>query len=258
MTQSDAWSRAAEHYATRFINPYREDVKNPLPEALRRIPRTRGKVVADLGCGMGPLLPSLARRFQQVHAVDFAPGMLERARAACTRLTNVQFHARPLTDLTPLHGTLDVAIAANSLVMPDVRDADRALEQIRICLKPGGWLLGIVPAMDSVHYLTMLLLDRALASGKPMDSARKNAAHLADHADYDFAFSQCALDGLQQHFWHPFELRYRLEKAAYKHVRLAKVELSWEEFTWSEDVMQQPPPWDWYFSCRTSLAAPRS
>ncbi len=64
------------------------------------------------------------------------------------------------------------------------------MREIRRCLKPGGYFLGILPAMDAVHYYTMLLLDRALAAGKPPAAARKNAALHGEHAHFDFAFGQ--------------------------------------------------------------------
>ena len=55
-------------------------------------------MAADLGCGIGPLLPWLAGHFGHVHAVDFAEGMLSRARERCAGLANVTFHQRRLND----------------------------------------------------------------------------------------------------------------------------------------------------------------
>jgi SAM-dependent methyltransferase len=245
--QAHYWSQAAESYEQEFVDPYRADVRSPLQQALDRIPDRSTKVAADLGCGIGPLLPVLAAQFRHVYAVDFAEGMLARARERCRGLTNVEFLTRPLTDLSPLAGRVDVAVAVNSLVMPAIPDLEASLRQIRLCLRPGGTLLGIVPAMDAVHYYTMLLLDRALAQGLPLEAARKNAAHHNDHALYDFAFGQFCYRGLEQHFWQPFEVRYRLRRAGFRRVRLARVLLAWEQFACGPELRDQTPPWDWFF-----------
>jgi SAM-dependent methyltransferase len=218
-----------------------------LAEALRRLAEPGGKTVADLGCGIGPLLPFLAEHFQRVFAIDFADGMLERARQRCRDLRNVEFFHLPLTDLASLAQRIDVAVAINSLVMPDVTELERSLRQIHRLLRPGGVFLGIVPAMDAVHYYTMLLVDRALADGKPIEAARKNAAHHAEHGTYDFAFGQFRFEGLEQHFWQPFEVRYRLRRAGFHRIQLARVLLSWEQFGYGRELKDHPPPWDWYF-----------
>jgi len=251
--QARAWSRSAQRYEQLFIDPYRADAHNPILAVLARIQQPESKVAADLGCGTGPLLPLLSHLFQRVVAIDFAEGMLARARERCQQCVNVEFREHILTELSPFVGQFDVAIAVNSLVMADVRDIDQALRQIHLALKPGGWFLGIVPAMDAVHYLTMLLLDRALASGKPMPAARKNVAHLADHTDYDFAFSQCAFEGLEQHYWQPSEVRYRLRRAGFTGIRLAKVHLAWEQFSRSKELQKYSPPWDWCFRARRPI-----
>jgi hypothetical protein len=107
-------------------------------------------------------------------------------------------------------------------------------------------LVAIVPAMDAVHYYTMLLIDRALAQGKPLVAARKNAAYLCEHENYDFASGQFAYKGLEQHFWQPFEVRYRLRRAGFRRVRLARVRLSWQQFACGKDLEDRPPPWDWF------------
>jgi SAM-dependent methyltransferase len=246
--QDHFWSKAAGSYETEFIDPYRPDVRSPLLKVLRQLGDPAGKVVADLGCGIGPLLPFLAEHFRTVYAVDFAEGMLERARQRGAGLKNVTFLQRALTDLSPLAGKLDVAVAVNSLVMPSILDLEEALRQLHASLRPGGRFLGILPAMDAVHYYTMLLVDRALAAGKPMEAARKNAAHHGEHTLYDFAFGQFRYKGLEQHFWQPFEIRYRLRRAGFGKVRLARVRLSWQQLACGSELKDQPAPWDWFVS----------
>jgi SAM-dependent methyltransferase len=241
------WSRVAASYEKEFIDPYRADVQSPLKRTLGLLARRGAASVADLGCGIGPLLPFLSKRFQRVWGVDFAEGMLARARARVTACANVQFLQRPLTDLQPLHGVLEAAVAVNSLVMPDPRELDAALREIRACLKPGGAFVGIVPAMDAVDYFTMLLVDRALDLGQPLDAARKNAAHHNDHASYDFAFGEFRFQGLHQHFWQPAEVHYRFARAGFRLRRLKKIALSWQQFSCWRDLAAHPPPWDWFF-----------
>ena len=250
--QAQHWSKAAEFYEREFIDPYREAVQSPLHDELGLIPEPAGKTVADMGCGLGPLLPFLAARFEKVIAIDFAEGMLARARERCAGLSNVEFQQRSLTDLRSLAGTLDVATAVNSIVMPDVSEQERVLKQICRSLRPAGTFLGILPAMDAVHYYTMLLVDRSLAAGRPIEAARKNASHHNDHELYDFAFGQFRFQGIEQHFWQPFEIRYRFRRAGFRNIRLKRVWLDWKQFSCAKELSRHPPPWDWFFLANNS------
>jgi SAM-dependent methyltransferase len=253
--QAHSWSRVADVYEQEFLDPYRPDVKNPLLKNLDRLADAR-LTAADLGCGIGPLLPELARRFRHVYAVDFAEGMLRRARARHGQLANVEFRQARFTDLRELAGKVDVAVAVNSLVLPDVSELDESLRQIHSILRPGGRLLGIVPAMDAVHYYNLLLVDRALSTSMPLAQARKNAALHGEHGLYDFAFGQFRYLGLEQHFWQHFEVRYRLRRAGFRRVRLSKVRLSWAQFACGKDLADQLPPWDWFFLAEVGSTSP--
>lgn len=247
--QAHHWSRAAQGYEEAFIDPYLPEVRNPLMQALAALADKR-KTAADFGCGIGPLLPYLAEHFGQVIAVDFAEGMLARARERCANLPNVAFHPCDLTNLDALAGQVDVAVAVNSLVLPDTVALDAALRAIHATLRDDGHFLGIVPAIDAVHYFTMLLLDRARLAGMPESKARQNAAHHAEHEYYDFAFGTFRYQGLEQHFWQPFEVRYRLRRAGFHRVRMAKVHLAWHQFGCACDLGDEAPPWDWFFHAR--------
>jgi SAM-dependent methyltransferase len=248
--QADSWSRIAADYEQEFIDPDLPEVQNPVRAALELVEQTEEMTVADLGCGIGPLLPFLAERFGRVVAVDFAGGMLERARERCRGVNHIEFLQRPLTDLTPLAGQLDVAVAVNSLVMPEIAQIETALRMIHAALKPQGRFLGIVPSIDSVHYMTLLLVDRARQAGMPEAHARQNAAKHAEHALFDFAFGDYKMRGIRQHFWQPFEVKLRLRRAGFCRIRIAKVKLAWRQFACARDLAGQPPPWDWFFEVR--------
>jgi SAM-dependent methyltransferase len=249
--QAELWSRAARNYEEDFIDPYRPEVRNPLLASLKEL-AGQERVAADLGCGIGPLLPFLAGHFKTVYAIDFAAGMLTRARERCGELKNIEFLKRNLNDLAPLHGQVDVAVAVNSFVMADLDVLEGSLTEARAILKPGGRFIGIVPAIDAVHYVTMLLVDRARKTGMPREAARHNAAHHGEHKYYDFAFGEFRYQGLEQHFWQPFEVDYRLQRAGFGRVRLAKVLLDWTQFPCGSDFKSLSPPWDWFFEAETS------
>jgi hypothetical protein len=96
----------------------------------------------------------------------------------------------------------------------------------------------------------MLLVDRALASGKTLEAACRHAAHFVDHACYDFAFGQFRFQGIEQHFWQPFEIPYRLRRTGFRRWQIRKVRLAWAQFALGEDLKSHPRPWDWCFVAR--------
>ncbi len=251
--QKRQWSRHAARYDDLFLDPFAAGVENPLWDALGAIADAGRKTVADLGCGTGPLLPHMLDRFGRVIALDFAPGMLAAARARLgpERSGRVIFLQRQMHELEDLAGEIDVVLAVNSLVMPDVRLIDRTLRSIRSSLRSEGVMMGIVPAIDAIQYHTMLLLDQALEHGlEPADAMQVAASH-AEHRHYDFAFGSFKFQGLRQKFWTPFEVEYRMSKAGFHGVELSKVLYPWDDsLVGSLELRAFPPSWDWFFLAR--------
>ncbi len=251
--QDRQWSRHAKGYDEVFLDPYLPSVENPLLPALDSVTDADHKTVADLGCGAGPLLPYLVERFKQIIALDFAPGMLERARErlGAQAAGKVAFLQRPMHDLDDLDGQVDVAVAVNSLVMPDVRVIDQTLKAIRASLKPGGQFLGILPSIDAIIYHTMLLMDKALERGLAPKEAERLAALQAERRYYDFAFGRFRFQGLHQKFWQPFEIEHRFAKAGFTEIRLGKVLYPWDDsLAGSDELKDLPRSWDWFFQAR--------
>jgi SAM-dependent methyltransferase len=251
--QDRQWSRHAVRYDELFLDAFHPDVENPLMAWLERIPDPGGKTVVDLGCGTGPLLPYLVGRFGRVIALDFAPGMIDRARKRLgADAARVTFATRAMHELDDYAGQIDVAVAVNSLVMPDVRVIDRTLRAIRAGLRPDGLFLGVVPSMDAIHYHSMLLMDAALDQGQTPEEAERSAAFHAEHAHYDFAFGRFSFQGLRQKFWQPFEIKHRMTRAGFASVDLDHVLYPWDDsLAGSVDLAQYPRSWDWSFLART-------
>jgi len=250
--QDRHWSRHAQHYDDVFLDPFAPGVENPLHARLAAVTDPAEKSVIDLGCGTGPLLPYLLGRFGSVTALDFAPGMIARARERLgPDAERVRFERRPMHELDDLGGPFDLAVAVNSLVMPEIAAIERTLKAVRGALRPGGLFLGVVPAIDALYYQTMLLLDRALASGLGPRAAEKQAAEQAEHPLYDFAFGRFRFQGLKQKFWQPFEIRHRLRAAGFAQVELEQVLYPWDEsLPGGPDFADHPRSWDWLFAAR--------
>ena len=250
--QGRAWSRQATQYDELFLDPFRPGVESPLLPALAALPHPETLTVADLGCGTGPLLPHLVGRFGRVIGVDFAPGMIARARKRLGKdAAAVEFLTRPMFELDDLAGMLDVAVAVNSIVMPDVREIDRTLGAIRRALRPDGVFFGVLPAMDAIHYHTMILHDHALDRGLSPEEAERHAAFHAEHHYYDFTFGRFGFLGLRQKFWQPFEARHRLTKAGFREVELGQVFYPWDDsIAGFQDFTHLPRSWDWFVRAR--------
>lgn len=251
MSQAQFWSQAASEYETLFIDPYAPGTDNPLPDLLARIPNAGNRVVADLGCGTGPLLPHLVRIFRQVHAIDFAPGMLDRARERVHGATNVEFHCCDLAHIEQLGLRFDVAVAVNSLVMPELSVLEAVLQGIQSCLNSRGRLFAIFPAMDGIQYHSQILLDHFRDLGFTQAEAQVEAARLVEHELYDFTWSRFRYRGLEQHFWQAEEIPYRLGRAGFVDVRRRKFRLPWNQVALGSRFPHLPSPWDWFARART-------
>ena len=96
-------------------------------------------VVADLGCGTGPLTATLAPFVRQVIAVDASAAMLAAARRRLDGTTNVDIRQGELEALPIERGQTDAAVM--SLVLHYIAEPQKALGEAARVLKPGGRLI---------------------------------------------------------------------------------------------------------------------
>jgi arsenite methyltransferase len=136
--------------------------------------------VLDLGTGPGMFLKALAKRYPQVHAVgvECAPYMLEAAGdlpAGC-EIVSADLHDPhlPLAD-----NSVDAAVA--SVVLHEMHQPVRTLQEVRRCLKPGGrfYVLDWVRA-PLAQYLAGTELD-VFDRSTPVEALEDLFIHFIEH-----------------------------------------------------------------------------
>lgn len=93
-------------------------------------------VVADLGCGTGQVVATLAPHVKQVIGVDFSDAMLRAARRRTAGLDNVDLRRGQLESLPISSETCNAALMV--LVLTYVSDPAVVLSEMARILKPGG------------------------------------------------------------------------------------------------------------------------
>jgi len=242
---AQTWDQIAADYPEHIVSPFDPGTENPLFDVLASVEDARHKTVADLGCGVGTLVPFLSTHFGRVIAADFSPEMLRRARRK-RRAKNVSFRCANLADLSEFRSSFDIAVAANSVLAPSPRRVNRILRQIRLALKPGGLFVGIFPAMDSVLYHAMLVIERENAEHDSESTALRHARRVCEQRKYDFVQGVFDDNGDRQKHYYRFELRHRLRVAGFTRLRFRKVRYPWDEsVSGFEQFPGQPKLWDW-------------
>ena len=248
---AQTWDQLATTYFEEISSPFEQEVVNPLLAFLDALPGREELAVADMGCGIGNLLPFLAQRFRTVAAIDFSSGMLRQSRARCPQ-ENVAFHRRSLANLAPFRGQFDVAVAVNSVLSPSLSEIDRILHQIASTLKPGGTFAGIFPSMESVLYEGVLMLEKEREEAETEELARKRVNRRIGPRRYDFISGVYTEGADRQKFFYSFELRRRLQSAGFRNIQFGKVLYPWsEDHAWF-NFSGEPRMWDWFV--RASVA----
>jgi SAM-dependent methyltransferase len=113
---------------------------------LDRIHPYLGERVLDFGAGIGTFTEMLASLSEFVMAVEPEPDFvarLERRFAAWQNVEVVEAEAETLRETVP-RASFDAVVCLN--VLEHIGEHERALAELRDCLRPGGHLLLLVPA----------------------------------------------------------------------------------------------------------------
>lgn len=235
------WNRAASHYDDDIFSVWRNDRNGVLRRALDDLADPKG-VAGDLGCGSGIILPQVAMRFGTVHAIDLSPKLIASARKVCAEFTRIHYAA---ADLASRRGAvaklppLDFVLNVNVLIMASRPLREKILRTLALSLKPGGHLLLVVPALESV-----LLTNARLAEWNRRRRTKRKPDKVLDAQALGEGLVK--IEGVATKHYLREELPLFLDTAGLTLESLEKIEYEWDtEFDIAPKWMQEPYPWDW-------------
>jgi SAM-dependent methyltransferase len=274
------WDDLARHYHQDVITPFdpkvdfrlRRDLNGQF-RAWRRDGTLDRRVVLDLGCGIGEAIEMVAGTVGVAAGIDFSDGMLdasqrrlEAAGLQVRRLGGSQSlrQLRRLVDrreasadtpplavlargnllrLRSLEESCDMALAINSTAAESLTQAYRMVQQICACIKPGGVLIAVFPALDNVDYL------RRLHQRHKADM--RNLGHVSDDGRMYIHG-----DGEPQKFYTPEEIGELCDCHGLQIQRLDKIRYPWKvvaRYGWGY-FPRSPRLWDWYLVAKRAAS----
>ena len=129
-----------------------------------------GRMILDVGCASGDILGPLAK-VHEIHGVDIAPGLVERAIKNGIHAVHHNLEGGPL----PYPARKFDAIFCGETIEHQV-DTDWLMFEINRVLKPGGKLVLTFPNIRTILGLAMMLFFDL----PPMYAARYRSAHFRD------------------------------------------------------------------------------
>ena len=232
----DYWDRQADHWEEEIFDSLTEDVRGVIRRAIRAAGR-RHDAVIDFGCGVGGYLAFLSRSFRRVHAVDWSPQCVDRARRRAARWRNVEVERNTPPTLTRLERTFGCVVAANVVIHPDGLVRRRLWSSIRRVVKRGGTGIFVVPSLESAAYCEFMRRRTAPRRPSSYDFHPKVARPEA---------GTVSIEGVPTKHYTAEELSATLAMSGFRLAKLDRV-----NYAWSTESLAPPRrmhaelPWDW-------------
>ena len=226
------WDRLAAAYAEEVCDIFAHDRRHVIAHWLRaRRLLDGGKTLLDIGCGIGSFCKKYGRYFGAKTGTDHSRRMLQLAAARCARMKDcawLQADVRALP--ASLHDRGDLVVCSNVITFVSAAACARALRQVVHCARGGGWVLLILPALESHDAVV------AFETGRP--GPRRGATAIVRR------------DDRMQRFYAQAGAGDLARRAGLRSVTVRKV---W--YPWSDEGVRPAPrgremPWDWLVTGR--------
>jgi 2-polyprenyl-3-methyl-5-hydroxy-6-metoxy-1,4-benzoquinol methylase len=129
---------------------------------IRIIDRTKkylkpSDTVLDFGCGTGLISNDIADSVKFIHAIDISSKMIEiaKSKADNRKIQNIFYTHSTIFDERHIKGSFDVILAFYILHL--LQDTKKTIQRINDLLKPGGYVISIIPCIGEKIFLNILL-----------------------------------------------------------------------------------------------------
>ena len=209
---------------------------------------------ADIGCGIGRALPLLAKAFGRVEALDFSGACLEVARTQHAVHTHIRYHHVDLAREEPPFDPVHYVLCINAWLMHLPVQRDTMVRNTLECVRPGGHLLLVTPALESALFATHRLVRWQREQGHGPKVAQQKASR--EGSDLDMGIVQ--VDGVPTKHFLKEELEDMLAMYGMQVEAVHKLEYPWSRvFAEPPEWMGPPLPWNWMVCARRVGEMPR-
>jgi ubiquinone/menaquinone biosynthesis C-methylase UbiE len=227
------WDRLAAAYEAEVCDIFVRDRRNVIGRWLEARGLLRGKrTVLDLGCGIGSFFKLHGRHFGRKTGTDHSPRMLRIAARRCRQVPDCRWQQADARRLPPaLRDYADLVVCSNVITFVSAAACRRAMRETVRAAQPGGWLLFVLPALES-HDVVVALETGGPAARRPRPTAVVRR------------------DDRMQRFYTAAAARQLAATAGLRSIAVRKV---W--YPWSDEGVTRPPcghepPWDWCVTAR--------
>ena len=227
------WDRLAAAYAAEVCDIFSRDRRNVIGRWLQSRGLRRGRrTVLDIGCGIGSFFKKYGRYFGQKTGTDHSRRMLQIAAARCRGLSDLHWQQADAQKMpAALCDSADLVVCSNVITFVSVAACRRAMRATVRGAKPGGWLLFILPALES-HDAVVALETGRRAPRRPGATAIVRR------------------DDRMQRFYTRAGARELATRAGLHAVSVRKVWYPWSDEGITRAPRGQELPWDWLLTAR--------
>ena len=207
----------------------------------------KSSVASDVGCGIGRCLPDLAAAFRKVIAVDISETCLDKARAKCAHLPNIEYIRADIAKASTRLPPVDVCLCVNVLLHPSINTVRRMLASIARHLKAGGAAIFVVPSLESILLTDVREIQWNLRRGFSERRAGRDGYFAPQKNDgRDLSRGVAVIDGVATKHYLREEIEVLCAERGLMLQRVQKLEYPWRtEFCSPPRWMKEPYPWDW-------------
>lgn len=239
------WDNLAETFETDVMSSLHSDKNKLLFKALKKYIRKKDHV-ADYGCGVGGFLPLLSSVGGKISACDFSPKCVELAKIKFAGKKNIHLFVHDLTK--PLKLKCDVAVAANVLISHQPEMLRQMLKTMSATVKKGGYLIVVVPAMESSLFVYQKIMEIRIAKGESPAKAKKYIEGKIKSDMISLADGVVKVGSVPTKHYVGEEFESLLLQFKMETVERNKLEYVWEtELENPPRGLKGPYPFDWMF-----------
>lgn len=222
---SQAWNQLATRFETRVCDITSTSGRR-LAAVLRTVKLPHAATLVDAGCGIGSFSRRFGKKFQRVIAFDFSPRMVARAKRRCADFEHATWQTMDLGRAGAALGPIgDLTVCLNVITSPDGARRRQQWSSLANLARPGGYVLVVLPSLESARYVAKFEGQRAVAG------AKKSAEGLVYRGR-----------AAQKHYSRQ-ELRDTVAHYGLRVRTLARVHYPWDNEGLDDSAPMQP--WDW-------------